>query len=207
MKRLLFCIVLLALSAGFSPSAMAKSDVNISISAPPPIVFVQPPELIVLPGTYVYAAPDITADIFFYGGWWWRPWEGRWYRSRDYRSGWTHHKSVPTFYAAIPSNWRNYYSERRWEGNDWNYQRLPCQLVQSKWKGWELNNHWEKQGTWGVQGLQPHRYRHQLKAAGPAPTQQFLEKTARFRKAVKPQNLRQEEQSFHEGKGQGHGKN
>ncbi|MGA2527359.1 MAG: hypothetical protein ABSF79_12220, partial [Smithellaceae bacterium] len=60
----------------------------VSIALPPPIVFAAPPELVVIPETNVYAVPDVDVDIFFYSGWWWRPWEGRWYRSRNYNSGW-----------------------------------------------------------------------------------------------------------------------
>ncbi|MCG7852783.1 MAG: hypothetical protein MIO92_09700, partial [Methanosarcinaceae archaeon] len=55
---------------------------------PPPIPFAAPPELIVLPETYVYVAPDIDVDLFFWNGWWWRPWEGRWFRSRNYNRDW-----------------------------------------------------------------------------------------------------------------------
>jgi len=61
---------------------LAAVDIHISIPLPPPIVFPGPPELIVIPDTYVYVVPDIDADIFFGDGWWWRLWEGRWYRSR-----------------------------------------------------------------------------------------------------------------------------
>ena len=51
-------------------------DNSLEANLPPPIPFAAPPELIVLPETYVYVAPDIDADIFFWNGWWWRPWEG-----------------------------------------------------------------------------------------------------------------------------------
>jgi hypothetical protein len=134
---------------------MAGVDVSVSISLPPPIVFSAPPEVIVLPETYVYAVPDVEAEIYFYNGWWWRPWEGRWYRSRYYDSGWTYYQRVPSFYTGIPSGWRNDYREHRWRGHQWNYQRIPHQQVQQNWRGWEKNRHWEKQQTWGVQGLQP----------------------------------------------------
>ena len=73
-------------------------SVSIGLPLPPPIVFAAPPELMVLPETNVYVVPDVDVDIFFYNGWWWRPWEGRWYRSRDYSSGWGHYRNVPSFY-------------------------------------------------------------------------------------------------------------
>jgi len=155
MKKLLFGTILLALVLVFPISAMARVDVGVSISLPPLIVFAGPPELVVLPETNVYVVPDVAVDIFFYQGWWWRPWEGRWYRSRNYSSGWGYYQHVPSFYREIPSGWRNDYREHRWKGHPWNYQRIPHQQVQQNWHSWEKNRHWEKQNTWGVQGLKP----------------------------------------------------
>ena len=57
---------------------------------PPPIPFVAPPNVVVLPGTDVYVVPDAAVDIFFQGGWWWRQWRGNWYRSTLYDRGWAH---------------------------------------------------------------------------------------------------------------------
>lgn len=155
MKKLLLGTVLLACALTVPMPAKAEISVNIGISLPPLIEFSAPPELIVLPGTYVYVAPDVNEDIYFYGGWWWRPWEGHWYRSRNYGSGWSYYRSVPTFYREIPSGWRDDYRDHRWQGRPWNHQQLPSRQVQRNWKGWKDNRHWEKQQTWGVQGLQP----------------------------------------------------
>jgi hypothetical protein len=155
MIKLFFGTLLVALVVVVPIPTMAGVDVNVSISLPPPIVFAAPPELIVMPETYVYVVPDVGVDIFFYNGWWWRPWEGRWYRSRYYDSGWAYYQRVPSFYTGIPSGWRNDYRDHRWRGHPWNYQRIPHQQVQQNWKSWEKNKHWEKQQTWGVQGLKP----------------------------------------------------
>jgi hypothetical protein len=155
MKKLLFEAMLLALLIAFPAPTMARGDAGISIPLPPPIVFAAPPVMIVLPETYVYVVPDMDVDIFFYNGWWWRPWQGRWYRSRNYSSGWGYYRTVPSFYLMIPSGWRNDYREHRWRGQQWNYQRIPHQQVQRNWKNWETSKHWEKQNTWGVQGLKP----------------------------------------------------
>jgi hypothetical protein len=102
MKRLLLGTILLALVLVFPVSTMARVDVGINISLPPPIVFAAPPEMIVLPETNVYVVPDFDVDIFFYNGWWWRPWDGHWYRSRNYSSGWGYYRTVPSFYIGIP---------------------------------------------------------------------------------------------------------
>ena len=43
-------------------------DVNIRIGTPPPVVIESPPPMAVVPGTYVYIAPNVGADILFYHG-------------------------------------------------------------------------------------------------------------------------------------------
>ena len=155
MKGLLFGTVFLALLLAFPIPMTARADVGISISLPPLILFAGPPEMIVIPETNVYFVPDVDGEIFFDNGWWWRPWDGRWYRSRNYSSGWRYYRYVPSFYRGIPPNWRNDYRNHRWQGHQWNYQRIPQQQVQQNWRTWEKSKHWEKQNTWGVQGLKP----------------------------------------------------
>jgi len=153
MKKLLLRALPLVLVLIFPLLSIAAVSVQINISVPPPIGFRGQPQLIVLPGTNIYAAPDVNADIFFYDGWWWRPWKGRWYRSHDYRSGWSHYRSTPSFSRHIPSNWRKDYRERRWQGQQWNIKRIPHEQVQKNWRSWEKNRHWEKQQSWGVRNL------------------------------------------------------
>ena len=115
-EKLLFGTILLALVLVCPVPTPAGVDVGISISLPPPIVFAAPPEVVVIPETYVYVVPDSDVEIFFYNGWWRRPWDGRWYRSRDYNSGWIYYQRAPSFYSRIPSGWRNDYRNHRWEG-------------------------------------------------------------------------------------------
>ena len=140
---------------GYRFSSGGEVSVSVGVALPPPVVFVEPPELVVLPGTYVYAVPDVEVDIFFCDGWWWRSWDSHWYRSREYSSGWVYYQNVPSFYREIPSDWRHYYRERRWQGHDWHYQRIPHHRVKRYWRDWERDRYWEHQQTWGVQGLQP----------------------------------------------------
>jgi len=150
---LLGALALVLVLAPPSPTT-AGTDIDIHIALPPAIVYAEPPQLIVLPETYVYVVPNLETDIFFYGGWWWRPWEGHWYRSRSYDAGWSYYDNVPTFYREIPATWRDDYREHRWRGHQWNIQPIPHQQVQRNWSSWEKNRHWEKQHTWGVQELQ-----------------------------------------------------
>jgi len=186
MKNLIFGILLLASVIVVPIPTMAGVNVNVSIALPPPIVFAAPPEMIVLPETYVYVVPDVDVDIFFYNGWWWRPWEGRWYRSRDYNAGWVYYQRVPSFYRRIPSGWRNDYRDHRWGGHQWNYQRIPHQQVLQNWRGWEKSKHWENKQTWGVQGLKP-RMRAQQPSQMVQPESQAK---PRSREAVNPQQSR-----------------
>jgi len=156
MKKLFFGAVLLALIIAVPIPTMAmgsRVDVGVRIPLPPPVMFPGPPQLVVIPETDIYAVPDVDVDVFFYGGWWWRPWEGRWYRSQNYDSGWSHYQGTPSFHQSVPSSWRNDYRQRRWKGHQWDQQRVPHQQVQQNWQGWERDRHWEKQNHWGVQGL------------------------------------------------------
>ena len=155
MKKILFGTMFLALVIFTPIPTMAGVNISFGISFPPPIVFAAPPEVIVIPETYVYVVPDIDVDIFFWGGWWWRPWEGRWYRSQYYDRGWVYYSNVPSFYFDIDWGWRTYYRDHNWYGHRWDYQRIPYQNLHQNWKRWDNDRHWERQGTWGVQGYQP----------------------------------------------------
>jgi hypothetical protein len=187
MKKLLLGTIFLALVFVFPIPTMAGVDVHLSIPLPPLIVFAAPPEVVVIPETNVYAVPDLDVDIFFYSGWWWRPWEGRWYRSRNYSSGWGYYRNIPSFYRVIPSGWRNDYREHRWRGHQWDYQRIPHEQVQQNWRNWEKSRHWEKQNTWGVQDLKP-RTRSQQPSHAVQPQSQTVQ--PQVREAAKPQPSR-----------------
>ncbi len=124
MKKLLFGAMLLAVTISIPVLTMAEVSVRIGVGLPPPIVFARPPEVVLLPSTGVYVAPDIAVDLFFFDGWWWRPWEGRWYRSRSYNSGWAYYNGIPVFYGRVPPGWRDDYRAHRWHGHEWHYERV-----------------------------------------------------------------------------------
>ncbi len=128
---------------------------SVNTDSIPPAVFYDPPHLIVIPETYIYAVPDVGFDIFFYNGWWWRSWQGRWYQSRHYNSGWVYYRTVPSFYRHVPRHWRGEYRNHRWKGYQWNYQRIPYKNVEQNWSQWEKRRHWEKEHNWGVKSLKP----------------------------------------------------
>ena len=156
MKRVLFGTVLLALVVIAPFSTMAQVGISINIGLPPPVVFPEPPVVIVLPDTYyVYAVPDIEIDLFFWNGWWWRPWHGRWYRSRYYDRGWVYYDHVPRFYFDVDPGWRGHYRGRTWYGHHWYYERIDQQRLHRNWQRWQTSRHWDKEQTWGVQSYRP----------------------------------------------------
>lgn len=156
MKRLLWGTLLVALVSVVPVHAMAAVDISIGISLPPPIVFPAPPAVIVVPETpSVYVVPGIEIDLFFWNGWWWRPWEGRWYRSRYYDHGWGYYDRVPSFYFDVDPGWRGFYRDHNWHGRRWDYHPIPHKQLHQNWQGWQKDRHWERHGTWGVQNYKP----------------------------------------------------
>ena len=156
MKKSAWVTILFVLAVAFPATAAAAVDISIGISLPPLIAFPGPPNVVVLPDTDdVYVVPDIDVDVFFWGGWWWRPWEGRWYRSRYYDRGWAYYRNVPSFYFDVDPGWRGHYRDHDWYGHPWQYERIPNRRLQQNWKSWHDNRHWEGKRAWGVQDYRP----------------------------------------------------
>ena len=133
MKKTLFGLILLAVITVFPVISIAGVDVRINVPLPPPIVFAAPPNMVVLPGTNVYAVPDVPEEIFFRQGWWWRHWDNRWYRSRYYDHGWGYYRGYPAWHRGIPHDWRDNYRNHMWHGRPWNYHSIHHG---------DLNRHW-----------------------------------------------------------------
>lgn len=176
MKRFVFAGVFLAAVMIASLPAMAQVDRDVDagssitseyIEEPPGAdespedlpgtdEYLEAPDVIALPETdNVYVVPGLDVDIFFWNGWWWRPWQGGWYRSRYYSRGWGHYRGIPTFYYDVDSGWRQYYRDRNWYGNPWHYERIHHRHLHQNWRRWHQDRHWERQRTWGVQGYRP----------------------------------------------------
>ncbi len=157
MKKSLLRTLLLALILAVPVLAMAAVDIHVGIPLPPPLVFPAPPPVVVLPDSDdVYVAPGLDADLFFWGGWWWRPWEGRWYRSRFYDRDWAFFGGgVPRFYFDVDPDWRRFYHDHDWHGHRWDYEHIPYPSLQQNWRTWHQDRHWERRGTWGVRNYEP----------------------------------------------------
>lgn len=156
MKKIFWGTLLLALSIVAPGPTAAGIDISIGIPLPPLFSLGAPPSVIPLPDTdSVYVVPDVDVDVFFWNGWWWMPWEGRWYRSGYYDRGWAYYSGIPRFYFDIDPDWRRCYRDHDWHGYRWQYERIPHHQLQQNWRVWHNSRHWERRGTWGVHNYRP----------------------------------------------------
>ena len=126
---------------GSVPVHSADVNVNIGIGVPlPQVVIHESPPVIVIPGTYVYFAPDVGVEIFFFHGYWYRPLDGRWYRASGYDGPW--HKiwkwRVPHVVRALPPDYRR---RVRYD------ERIRYQDMEKNWQAWERDKHWDKRDS------------------------------------------------------------
>jgi hypothetical protein len=131
---------------GYTPKSSAEVSVNIGIGVRlPQVVIPAPPPVVVIPGTYVYFAPDVGVDIFFYHGYWYRPHHGRWYRAGGYNGPWNNIESsrVPHVLRDLPPDFRN--TARH-------HERIRHSDLKRNWKTWEQKKHWDR-----------HDYRHEVR--------------------------------------------
>jgi hypothetical protein len=112
----------------------------------PAIRFAAPPDLVVIPGTYVYIVPDINVDVLFFQDYWWRPYEGHWYRSRDYKGEWSYVEQgkIPSGLRSLPQDYRHRLSP--------GYERIPHRDVERNWEKWEKEKYWDRRGEQGRRG-------------------------------------------------------
>jgi hypothetical protein len=149
-KTVLFGLMILFLSIAIPAMAQVTITVppppraRVVVPLPPPIVFAAPPEVVVLPETEVYVVPDVREEIFFNNGYWWRPWNGRWYRSQYYDRGWGVYGGVPVWYNGIPRGWRDDYRNHLWGGHPWNHSYIYHGDLQRNWRTWHNTRHWDK---------------------------------------------------------------
>jgi hypothetical protein len=137
MKKSFLAIVFLILISLAGSSIKSEAGVDIVLSLPA-IRFYTAPELVVIPDTYVYIIPGIGIDILFYEGYWWRQNNGHWYRSRTHNGRWSHvdHRRIPHGLRSLPHDNRHRLSPK--------YERVHYKEVQSNWKRWENEKHWDR---------------------------------------------------------------
>ena len=125
---------------GFSSQGSAGVSVGVGINIPV-FTFAAPPPMVVIPGTYAYFAPEADVDIVFYQGFWYRPYEGRWFRGRGYNGPWgvIGPAGVPRVLIDLPPDFRHAYRD---------HPRIGYRDFHRNWRGWERNRHWERDERW-----------------------------------------------------------
>src|SRR5512141_1552160 len=109
-------------------ATQSEAGVNVNVGDNLPAYrFAAPPHVVVIPGTYVYMVPDIDVDVLFFQGYWWRPYEGHWYRSRNYKGSWSYVAPgrIPPGLRQLPQDYRHRLSTE--------YERVPHTDVQRNW--------------------------------------------------------------------------
>jgi len=141
MKKTLFLgvgIVAALVMFCFLSPVKSNAGVNVSVTVPvPPLVIPAPPALTVVPGTYVYYPPDVGVDLFFYHGYWYRPYGGRWFKAGEYSGPWRGIaiERVPRVVISVPPGFRR---------GPIVYEHLPYGDVRKNWSVWERDRHWDR---------------------------------------------------------------
>jgi hypothetical protein len=144
-KLTVFCFgILLLLLMGLPVKSTAAVNINVGISIPPPpgFRFHAPPPMVVIPGTYIYAVPDIDIEVLFYRGYWYRPHNERWYRSKSYNGPWIYleWRRVPRALLDLPPDYYSIISPE--------YERIPYGHFHSNWGRWERERYWDRDDRW-----------------------------------------------------------
>jgi hypothetical protein len=129
------CFFILSISNGYC-GVNVKAGFNVPL--PPPFVLHAPPPVVILPGAeYVYFAPGLKIDIFFYRGYWYQPFNQRWYRSSSYNGPWAfvHPNNVPRPLYSVPPDYRRVPPV---------HQHIPYGQLKKNWGSWERDRHWDR---------------------------------------------------------------
>lgn len=92
-------------------SAMAQVQVSVQLPVPTVTFSAPPPLVVVQPGVQV--VEDYDDEVYFTDGFYWVRREGRWFRTRDYRGGWSvvEPRGVPVTIVNVPPG-----KYRKWKG-------------------------------------------------------------------------------------------
>jgi hypothetical protein len=106
MTRQLGFVVLLATVLAIPLAVAAEVNVNINVG-PPPVIFAEPPRVVVVPQTPVYYAPDTTYNVFLFEGRYYSFYNGGWFVAVSHRGPWTFVpvERVPRPVLAVPARY------------------------------------------------------------------------------------------------------
>ena len=89
-----------------------SADVNLHIgSRPAPVVvFEREPDVVLIPGSRVYAVGGLDYDLFRYGQFWYINDGGYWYRARNYRGPFAaiRYESIPRQIVVVPARYHRH---------------------------------------------------------------------------------------------------
>ena len=148
-------IVLLVVSLLFvvcMPLA-GKAEVHVGVGvALPPLVFAAPPDVVVVPSgtSYVYMAPD-APGLYFYHNYWYRAYEGGWYRSSIYNGPWASIDIalVPGVVVGVRPDYIHHLPR--------GYHRIHYGDLHDHWRSWDRQRHWHRY-DWYKHEMREHRH-------------------------------------------------
>ncbi len=118
--------------------AKSNAEINLNVTIPlPGLGIAAPPAMMVIPGAYIYFAPDVETDLFFYRGYWYRPYRGEWYYSAEFSGPWGRVAigNVPSPLVNLPPDYRQVPT---------GHERMPYGMVKKNWKRWEEERYWDR---------------------------------------------------------------
>ncbi len=138
MKKILLIVAALAMVMGIAGEGMAGVNVNVGIDLPP-LQFRTAPDVVVVPSgdADIYMVPG-TPGLYFYGGYWYRVNEDRWFRSRAYNGRWVYVRPeiVPGVVVDISPEYSLYLPP--------DYMRIRFGDFRRHWRSWDRDRHWNR---------------------------------------------------------------
>jgi len=146
-KKILIAFMgLIFLAGSFLPNEVFATDVDVNIGIgigipPPHVVIPAPPAVVMIPGSYVYFAPDVGFQLFFYSGYWYLLQNGYWFWAGDYVGPWYYlpPARIPVAFMHLPPH---YYKVRP------GYKRIPYDHLRRHWREWEREHYKKEVKDW-----------------------------------------------------------
>ncbi|RJR40768.1 MAG: hypothetical protein C4576_19585 [Desulfobacteraceae bacterium] len=129
------------LTIGAARHALAETQVEVKTRVPLPFLFPDPPQVVVIPGTYVYVVPDFDMSVLFYHGHWYCPQGRTWYRASHYDGPWKRIPlgHVPRALVTLPPHFRRVPP---------GISKISHRELQANWREWERRKHWDEDEGW-----------------------------------------------------------
>lgn len=105
-------------------------EIGIGVPPTPAVLVPAPPPVYLIPGTYVYFAPDVGFDLFFHSGYWYRMHDGYWFRAAYYNGPWYYlpPSRIPVVFRYLPHNYYRVHARQR---------PIPYGQLKKQWREWD----------------------------------------------------------------------